>query len=177
MRYVGQVHECTVDIDMFEINDKTIERVKEAFHRRHEELYTYSERHSLVEVVNIESTLYGLIDKPKLPALKKGVAPERAIKHHRKSIFSADGKGVRVAVYDGAQLGAGANIAGPAIIEEITTTIVIEPGWTRETARERIVCDHERGFAASGKAPLGRQGNGMRTGGTMKPKENRSMTK
>lgn len=130
MRYVGQVHECTVDIDVFEINDKTIERVKQAFHRRHEELYTYSERHSLVEVVNIESTLYGLIDKPKLPALKKGVAPERAIKHHRKSIFSADGKGVRVAVYDGAQLGAGANIAGPAIIEEITTTIVIEPGWT-----------------------------------------------
>ena len=27
-------------------------------------------------------------------------------------------------------LGAGASIAGPAIIEEVTTTIVIEPGWT-----------------------------------------------
>src|SRR5436305_14020070 len=78
MRYVGQVHECTVDIDVFEIDEKSIERVKNAFHRRHEELYTYSERQTLVEVVNIESTLYGLIDKPKLPALKKGVAPERA---------------------------------------------------------------------------------------------------
>ena len=57
MRYVGQVHECTVDIETFDINAKTIERVKDAFHRRHKELYTYSERHSLVEVVNIEFTI------------------------------------------------------------------------------------------------------------------------
>lgn len=153
MRYVGQVHECTVDIDVFEINEKTIERVKQAFHRRHEELYTYSERHSLVEVVNIESTLYGLIDKPKLPALKKGVAPERAIKHHRKSIFSADGKGVRVAVYDGAQLGAGANIAGPAIIEEITTTIVIEPGWTAKLHASGSYVIKREGSPRRGKRP------------------------
>ena len=153
MRYVGQVHECTVDIDVFEINEKTIERVKEAFHRRHEELYTYSERHSLVEVVNIESTLYGLIDKPKLPALKKGVAPERAIKHHRKSIFGAGGKGVRVAVYDGAQLGAGANIAGPAIIEEITTTIVIEPGWTAKLHGSGSYMIERQGSPRRGKRP------------------------
>lgn len=53
MRYVGQVHECTVDIGTFEINAKTIEKVKDAFHKRHEELYTYSERHNAVEVVNI----------------------------------------------------------------------------------------------------------------------------
>jgi N-methylhydantoinase A len=60
--------------------------VKEAFHRRHEELYTYSERHN--------------------------------------------GKSQRTAVYDGGKLGAGAVIKGPAVIEEETTTIVIEPGWT-----------------------------------------------
>ena len=33
-------------------------------------------------------------------------------------------------VYDGSKLGAGATIKGPAIIEEVTTTIVIEPKWT-----------------------------------------------
>jgi N-methylhydantoinase A len=130
MRYVGQVHECTVDIDTFKINEKTIDRVKEAFHRRHEELYTYSERHSTVEVVNVESTLYGLIDKPKMPSLKKRRAGDEAIKSHRKAIFSASGKGVRTPVYDGGALGAGAAVDGPAIIEEVTTTIVVEPGWT-----------------------------------------------
>jgi N-methylhydantoinase A len=130
MRYVGQVHECTVGIDTFKINDKTVDRVKDAFHRRHEELYTYSEPHSTVEIVNIESTLYGLIDKPEMPALTSGKAPSEAIKSHRNGIFSASGKGIRTPVYDGGALGAGAVVEGPAIIEEVTTTIVVEPDWT-----------------------------------------------
>lgn len=130
MRYVGQVHECTVDIATFAINAKSIEKVKEAFHKRHEELYTYSERHNAVEVVNIESTLYGHIDKPRLPKLAKGAPVAKALKGQRKAIFDIKGKGTRTPVYDGGKLGAGAVIKGPAIIEEVTTTIVIEPGWT-----------------------------------------------
>lgn len=130
MRYVGQVHECTVDVDTFKISEETVDRVKDAFHRRHEELYTYSEAHSTVEVVNIESTLYGLIDKPEVPALKGGRAPSEAIKSHRNAIFSPSGKGVRTPVYDGGVLGADAVVEGPAIIEEVTTTIVVDPNWT-----------------------------------------------
>jgi N-methylhydantoinase A len=130
MRYVGQVHECTVDIGTFEINAKTIGKVKDAFHRRHEELYTYSEPYNAVEVVNIESTIYGRIDKPKLPSLARRGTAAKALKGHRRAIFAASGKGTRTPVYDGEKLGAGARIAGPAIIEEVTTTIVIEPGWT-----------------------------------------------
>ena len=130
MRYVGQVHECTVDIETFDINAKTIDRVKEAFHQRHEELYTYSERHSAVEVVNIESTILGLIDKPKLPVLGRRKRPDDAVREHRKAIFSASGKTIRTPVYSGDLLGAGAVVNGPAIIEEVTTTIVIQPGWT-----------------------------------------------
>src|SRR5205814_662831 len=58
MRYVGQVHEFTVEIGNFPIYETTIEAIKDAFHRRHEELYTYAERHNAVEAVNVESTLY-----------------------------------------------------------------------------------------------------------------------
>jgi N-methylhydantoinase A len=130
MRYVGQVHECTVEIGNFEINSKSIENVKQAFHRRHKELYTYAEPHSAVEVVNIESTLYGRVAKPKPARIGKGVAVGKALKTYRKAIFSASGKPVRTPVYDGAMFGAGATVTGPAIIEEVTTTIVIEPGWT-----------------------------------------------
>ena len=129
MRYVGQVHECTVDIETFAIDAATIDRVKDAFHRRHEELYTYSERHGLVEVVNVESTVYGLIDKPKTPTLQAGKSAEEALKGRRDAIFEASGASLRAPIHDGAALGAGAEIAGPAIIEEVTTTIVIEPGW------------------------------------------------
>lgn len=130
MRYVGQVHECTVDIGTFPIDETTIEKVKDAFHARHEELYTYAERHSAVEVVNLESTLYGRIEKVRPPTLAAGGTAEQALKGHRDAIFDQSGKATSTPVYDGAKFGAGARIHGPAIIEEVTTTIVIEPGWT-----------------------------------------------
>lgn len=130
MRYVGQVHECTVDIETFDIDADTIERIKDAFHRRHEELYTYSERHSTVEVVNIESTIFGLIDKPTLPTLGRGKAPQDALKEHRNAVFDASGQSAPTPVYNGELLGADAVVEGPAIIEEVTTTIVVEPDWT-----------------------------------------------
>ncbi len=130
MRYVGQVHECTVEIGNFKVDAKSIEKIKEAFHRRHEQLYTYSERHSTVEVVNIESTVYGLVEKPARMTIAAGQPAGKAIKGHRDAVFSADGRRVRTPIYDGGLLGAGAKVAGPAIIEEVTTTIVIEPSWT-----------------------------------------------
>ncbi len=130
MRYVGQVHECTVEIGNFADDAKALEKVKGAFHKRHEELYTYSEPHNAVEVVNIESTLYGHVEKPQPPRVKKGVPPAKAVVGRRKAIFAADGKLTVTPVYDGSKLGAGATIKGPAIIEEVTTTIVIEPKWS-----------------------------------------------
>ncbi|MGF1610914.1 MAG: hydantoinase/oxoprolinase family protein [Kiloniellales bacterium] len=132
MRYVGQVHECTVELDTFEISGATAAQVKDAFHKRHERLYTYSEPHSAVEVVNIESTLYGRVDKPKSPKLNGAGSLREALKSHRDVIFSSDGRGVRTAVYDGMKIGVDECIVGPSIIEEETTTIVIEPDWRAE---------------------------------------------
>lgn len=129
MRYVGQVHECTVDIPNFKINEQSIDQVKNAFHARHEELYTYAERHSMVEVVNIESTIYGRIEKPKAPKLHDTGGLQEALKGHRNAVFDASGTPKPTPVYNGAALGVGVAVAGPAIIEEVTTTIVIEPGW------------------------------------------------
>ncbi len=130
MRYVGQVHECTVEIGTFRVDARSIGKVRDAFHARHRELYTYAEPASTVEVVNIESTLYGLVDKPARMSIGKGLSPRRALKGHREAVFSADGRRIRTPIYDGTPLGADAVIRGPAVIEEVTTTIVIEPGWT-----------------------------------------------
>jgi N-methylhydantoinase A len=102
------------------------------FNRRHEELYTYSERQSIVEIVNIESTLFGLVDKPTAPKITTSGLAQEALKGRRNAIFSADGKVQVTPIYDGALLGVGSSVTGPAIIEEVTTTIVIEPGWTAQ---------------------------------------------
>lgn len=132
MRYVGQVHECTVDVDPFALDEAALEKLKAAFHARHEELYTYSEPQSPVEVVNVESAITGSVDKPKRMTIAKGQGAHHALAGTREMIFSADGIRRDTPVYTGALLGAGDRIAGPAVIEEVTTTIIIEPGWTAE---------------------------------------------
>lgn len=132
MRYLGQIHECTVNINTFDIDSETIDKVKDAFHKRHEELYTYSELESLVELVNIESTLYGRIDRPTPAEIENDTLLKDAIKSSRNLIFSNSGESIKTPVYDGNLLSDGHQIDGPAVVEEDTTTLVIEPGWLLE---------------------------------------------
>jgi N-methylhydantoinase A len=129
MRYVGQVHECTVEIGTFEVTEASLDTIKAAFHDRHKQLYTYAEPHSAVEVVNVESIVTGHVDKPARMSIAPGHGAATALKGHRDMVFSADGATTSTPVYDGAKLGTGDEIHGPAVIEEVTTTIVIEPGW------------------------------------------------
>ena len=134
MRYAGQVHECTVDLATFKIDAKTIERVKSAFHARHKQLFTYAEPHSLVEIVNLEVQAIGRMPKPAPLSLPKGTRtpPAAAKRGTRKLVLTAEGRATEAPIYDGGKLKAGNRIRGPAVIEEPTTTILVEPNWTAE---------------------------------------------
>ena len=132
MRYLGQIHECTVNIETFDIDNETINKVKEAFHKRHEELFTYSDFHTPVELVNIESTLYGRIDKPSPAEIENDFLLKDALKSYRNLIYSSSEELIKTPVYDGNKLSAGHQINGPAVVEEDTTTLVIEPEWALE---------------------------------------------
>ncbi|MEX3955524.1 hydantoinase/oxoprolinase family protein [Trinickia sp. EG282A] len=132
MRYTGQVHECSVTIGSMNVGADTIDGIREMFDARHKALYTYAEPDSQVEIVNIESTVYGVLDQPPAQAIPPGVGdPEVVVKARREMIF-ANGHDIETLsspVYDGTRLGAGDLIVGPAVIEEITTSIVLPPGW------------------------------------------------
>lgn len=130
MRYVGQVHECTVEIEAFDVTEATLEDIKAAFHARHKELYTYDEPHNAVEVVNVESTIAGHVDKPARMTIAEGTGAQATLKGTRPMVFNADGTKQDTPVYDGSAMGAGDTLHGPAVIEEVTTTIVVEPGWS-----------------------------------------------
>lgn len=130
MRYVDQIHECQVDIPCVDISTDNIDTIAEAFHNRHEELFTYCERDNAVEIMNVESTLVGKVPRPRLPTLAAGDADASAARVGERPAFFADARAfVSTPVYDGARLLVGNLIAGPAIIEEETTTIVVFPGW------------------------------------------------
>ena len=59
------------------------------------------------------------------------VAPPElpALKGRRDAYVPEDGAFRRVPVYDGHRLRYGQRIAGPAIVEQVTTSIVLTGGW------------------------------------------------
>ncbi|MDR0479461.1 MAG: hydantoinase/oxoprolinase family protein [Burkholderiaceae bacterium] len=132
MRYRGQVHECSVNIGSMDVNRETIGSIRQMFDNLHRQLFTYAEPESPVEIVNIESTVSGMIDQPPPQAIGAGCGEvQSTVKTRRRMIF---GKGTDVEtmdapVYDGTLLGARDVVAGPAVIEELTTSIVLPPGW------------------------------------------------
>jgi len=130
-RYRSQFH----DVEVGGIPDKDLtpddfKAVVEAFHQRHEELYTFSLRFYGVELRSLR-----IIAKIKKKAdiamkeLKSGTKdPSKALKRNRGCFF--DGGFVQTPVYDSEKLKAGNVIAGPAIIEVPTTTAVIPKSWS-----------------------------------------------
>jgi N-methylhydantoinase A len=73
--------------------------------------------------------LYGRVERPNPAELTGNANVETAIKPNRDLIFSDDGQSVSVPVYDGAKISPGNSITGPAVIEEETATLIIQPGW------------------------------------------------
>lgn len=130
MRYVGQVHECSITVPNGTLNANSVLEILQTFHQRHKQLYTYDEQSSLVELVNVEVTVTGHVSKPNLPTLANQVNDvNTASTGNQTMIFDQSYQWVDTPIYDGTLLGAGAMITGPALIEEPTTTIVIKPGW------------------------------------------------
>ena len=133
MRYVGQVHECNVLIPNGKLDAESVNTILELFHHCHRELYTYDERDSRVELVNIEVSVIGKISKPKLPSL---VAQQGDISNaktgSREMLFDQSYDWIDTPIYDGEKFGSGALVTGPALIQEPTTTVVIKNGWQAE---------------------------------------------
>ena len=134
MRYSDQVHECTVAVpETGQLTEQSIDRIKELFHRRHEQLYTYCERDNEPELVNVEVTMIGRTRAGEsAPATTHESAPRsgEARPSMRRAYFEELSGFTEVAVYDGRHVAPEDELAGPTIIEETTTTIVVPPGWS-----------------------------------------------
>jgi len=141
MRYVDQIHECGVEIPTSALTPRHTAQIAEAFHRRHEELFTYSERDNVVEIINLEATVLGRVGRPQMPVLARGQSdPKHARCGDRQAFFAETAGFVTVPVFAGANLLMGNVVHGPAIIEEETTTIIVFPGWKAELADPGMYC-------------------------------------
>jgi N-methylhydantoinase A len=138
MKYVDQVHECRVEIPVFEIDAARMAEIEDAFHRRHEALYTYCERDNVPELINVEVSVYGRSAEVLVPAVSATVERRPEPSTHRDCVFAEDGGFVQTPVFDATRMRVGDTVVGPAVVEEESTTIVVFPGWTLRFPRADV---------------------------------------
>ena len=109
------------------LDDAALQELTKAFHALHMREYTF-QLDSDVELVNFHIVVFADIDKKQLPPLPvTGRALSEAQKGVRKVDFGADGVH-DTNEYDLSLIEPGMKIAGPAVLEDPTATIVISPG-------------------------------------------------
>jgi N-methylhydantoinase A len=91
-------------------------------------VYGFSAPSEPVELVSLRLTTVGRIEKPPLRALEK-TAGASAPKEHRQVFFAEAGGFVECPIHDRYALGTGASLTGPAVIEELDSTVVVHPGF------------------------------------------------
>ena len=140
MKYADQIHYCDVQAPLGELDAAKLEELRDNFHRRHKELYTYAEPDNEPEIVSLRASV--VIDAVAAPPGNgaggaDAVAAPPVGGHStvaappvgtRSVIMPATGELKTTPVYNGDSLTAGATLRGPAIIEEETTTIFVPEG-------------------------------------------------
>ena len=102
----------------------SFEEVVDQFHQLHDRLYTFSVPDEPVELVNVRLRAVGTVDKPPLPpADGTGKTPTSI---GERLILMPDGEGAEpLPVYRRDQLAPGDVLAGPALIEEPSSTTLV----------------------------------------------------
>jgi N-methylhydantoinase A len=125
MRYGEQVFEVGVHLDHIDFNaPDLLQHMADAFHSRHEELYTYSLRDQEAVLVNARIAVIG-----ELPALpQEPLLPKRPPAKPRGSRRIYLGRWHEAPIYDFDALGPAQVIVGPAVIESATTSVLLRQG-------------------------------------------------
>jgi N-methylhydantoinase A len=129
LRYVGQFNE--VEVTAFaggRFSAKALSALAADFHRRHDDLYGYCTPSSPIEVINLRVSVRGVTDKPAVDTFPKQSSDSSAARTgSRRAWF--DGAFMDTPVFDGMRLFNGNVVAGPAIVVQPTTTILVPPDF------------------------------------------------
>ena len=131
VRYVGQSFELTVDCPpLAEPGDLTAD-ISTDFYEAHLQRFGYADAALPIEVVNLRLKLELAMDKPELePAANQGSDSAPAVIGNAEVVF-AEGP-IATTLYNRDLLQTGNRIAGPALLLQLDTTIVVPPGWNGE---------------------------------------------
>lgn len=127
-RYAKQYHEVSLPVSMAAIDSRNTAVIARDFHAEHSRLYGYSLEleKTPIELINVrlqaigETEDHGLVDKP-----WHGAASAHALKGRRRVYVPESARFQDVNVYDGHALAHGNRIEGPALIETVTTIVLV----------------------------------------------------
>jgi N-methylhydantoinase A len=126
LRYLGQEFTLSVPVTRKDIERGDRQKIRTAFDKLYEHRYSHHSPDEAVEMVNVRLAAIGKRARLRFPKLAAGKAG-RASK--RRDVYLGDAsKLVSCPIYQRSDLGAGARIAGPALIEEHGTTTVLFKG-------------------------------------------------
>jgi len=123
-RYYGQNYELSLPIDLSKTNDMLVTNITREFHKAHEANYGFASTSEPIQVVNVAIKAIGDLDVPTLP--KAIISDEVKPKYFRSTLFEL-GNRHNTPVYKRSDLVAEQSIKGPAIVEQMDTTILIFP--------------------------------------------------
>jgi N-methylhydantoinase A len=124
MRYMHQGFELFVDWPVRDASAAGLAAAIERFHDQHEQLYTFAQRDTAVEVVTLEVTALGTLPGP---AAEAAPAAGSAEPIDQASVQLENGP-ARVPVWRRGRLGAGAVLRGPGIVVQMDATTWLHPG-------------------------------------------------
>ncbi|HEV8425093.1 MAG TPA: hydantoinase/oxoprolinase family protein [Actinomycetes bacterium] len=117
VRYQGQSFELTVSAE-------GLEGLAGRFHVEHQRRYGHRMEDEVVELVNLR--LIATVPRDK-PDFHEESLSREATAARRRAIF--DGTWRDIDVYQRADLGAGAKLRGPVVVEFAESTLVVRPSW------------------------------------------------
>lgn len=121
MMYQGQWRSLSVPAPA---NIESMTQLVESFHREHEREYNFRRDDAPVSIFRVAVKATGLVPKADLPSFEeKQHSPK--VQGTRSVWFEK--KLVETAIYERSSLNAGAEFNGPAILEQVDSTVVVPP--------------------------------------------------
>jgi N-methylhydantoinase A len=122
MRYAGQWRSIAVPVDG---RVESLAALEEAFHAEHEREHAYRRDGSPVEVYRLNLRAVGRTQKVELARHGGGGAMPQPLE--RRPVRFGGGEAVEAPVYRRADLPAGASFDGPAVVEQLDSTVLVPP--------------------------------------------------
>ncbi len=123
LRYVGQEFTLQVPVTLEQLKSADRQGIRQAFDALYEHRYAHHSPDESVEMVNIRLAVIGKRPRLQFPSLTASGSAKPV--RERQVYLSDPAKPVACPVYDRPSLGAGARVAGPALVQEHGTTTVL----------------------------------------------------